>query len=32
LGLLVVCRGGLWKAVSGVGSAWSVVHVDVHGE
>ena len=30
--LLVVCRGGLWKAVYVVGSVGHVVHVDVHGE
>ena len=29
--LLVVCIGGLWKAI-GVGSAGYGVHVDVHGE
>ena len=31
LTMLVVCIGGLWKAV-GEGSAGCVVHVDVHGE
>ena len=30
--VFVVCRKGLWKAVSGASSGGCVVHFDVHGE
>ena len=30
--LLVVCRGGLWKAVGWVVQSGYVLHVDMHGE